>query len=89
MMNAKEHTTMNRIVVNSRVGPDGVLHVVVPVGTVSANQEVQVTIEPAVSPSSMTQEEWRKFIFSTAGSITDPTFIRHEQGEYERREDLP
>jgi hypothetical protein len=50
---------------------------------------VQVTIEPAAARRPMTQEEWRKFIESTAGSITDPTFTRHEQGEYERREELP
>jgi hypothetical protein len=29
----------------------------------------------------MTQEEWRDFILATAGSITDPSFVRHEQGE--------
>jgi hypothetical protein len=42
----------------------------------------------AVAPPAMTQEEWRQFIVSTAGSIADPTFVRHPQGEYERRESL-
>jgi hypothetical protein len=37
----------------------------------------------------MTQEEWRLFVLSTAGSISDPSFVRHDQGEYERREELP
>jgi hypothetical protein len=37
----------------------------------------------------MTQEEWRDFVLTTAGSITDPSFARHEQGEYERREEMP
>jgi hypothetical protein len=36
----------------------------------------------------MTQEEWRQFIAETAGSITDPGFRRHEQGEYEQRDPL-
>ena len=58
------------------------------IGKADADQEVQVTIDP-VRPSSMTQEDWRNFVLSTAGSITDPSFVRHEQGEYERREELP
>jgi len=46
-------------------------------------QHVIVTIEPATAttPRPMTQEEWRNFILSTAGSITDPTFLRHDQGQ--------
>ena len=79
---------MDRMVLKSRVGADGVLHVSVPVGHADANREVQVTIEPAAAKP-MTQEEWREFILATAGSVTDPTFLRHEQGEYERREELP
>jgi hypothetical protein len=81
---------MNRMVVRSRVGPDGVLRITVPVGKEDANREVEVTIEPVpVTPPQMTQEEWRAFVMGTAGSITDPSFMRHEQGEYERREELP
>ncbi len=68
--------------------PTGVLRVVVPVGTAEADREMKVTIEP-LSPHQMTQEEWRQFIYATAGSIDDPTFVRHPQGEYERREELP
>lgn len=52
------------------------------------HQLVTVTIEQATSPP-MTQDEWGHFILSTAGSISDPTFLRHEQGEYEQREQLP
>jgi hypothetical protein len=82
---------LNRIIVNARVGADGVLQVTVPLEAADANQEVQVTIEPATSaaPGRMTPAEWRNFVLSTAGSVTDPTFVRHEQGEYERREELP
>lgn len=76
------------MVVHSRVGADGVLHLTVPIGTAEADKEVQVTIDPVSTPT-MTQEEWRRFVLSTAGSITDPTFMRHDQGEYERREELP
>ena len=50
---------MNRVVLHSRVGADGVLHISVPMGESDAGREVQVTIDP-VGPSPMTQEEWRK-----------------------------
>jgi len=79
---------MNRMIVKSRIGADGVLHVTVPIGAAAANREVQVTIEP-ISPLPVTQEEWRNGVLSTAGSITDPSFVRHDQGEYEQREELP
>jgi hypothetical protein len=79
---------MNRMIVRSRVDADGVLRVTVPVGTAEADREVQLTIEPMLSPA-MNQAEWQEFVRSTAGSITDPTFVRHEQGAYERREELP
>jgi hypothetical protein len=80
-----EETAMNRIVVKSRVGADGVLHVTVPVGPAEANREVQVTVEPAPQP--MTQEEWRAWVQSMAGSWQGE-FERPEQGEYERRDEL-
>ena len=81
---------MHRLVVQSRVGSDGVLHIDIPMGKEVADREVQVTIDPfqPVS-SSMTQDEWRQFVMETASSITDPSFVRHEQGEYEQREELP
>jgi len=77
---------MTRIVLKSKVGADGVLQLNVPVGPAEANREVQVTIES--EPAAMSQEEWRQWVEKMAGSITDPTFHRHEQGEYERREEL-
>lgn len=79
---------MNRMIIHSRVGADGILQLAVPIGKEVADQEVTVTIDPP-SPHVMTQDEWRQFILSTAGSVTDPTFVRHEQGNYERRENLP
>ena len=79
---------MNRMVVHSRIGADGILNIALPIGKADADREVQVTVDP-VGPSPMTQEEWRNFVLSTAGSITDASFVRHEQGEYEYREELP
>jgi hypothetical protein len=79
---------MNRMVVHSRIGADGILNITLPIGKADADREVQVTVDP-VGRSPMTQEEWRNFVLSTAGSITDPSFVRHEQGDYEHREELP
>lgn len=79
---------MNRVVVHSRVGADGILRLTVPMAAVDANRDVQVTIEP-VRAAELTQEEWRQFVLATSGSITDPSFVRQEQGDYEQREELP
>jgi hypothetical protein len=78
---------MTPIVLTSRVGSDGVLHLTLPLGAAEANHEVNVTIEPARPV--MSQEEWRNRVLSTAGSIPDPTFVRHDQGDYEERTELP
>lgn len=81
---------MNRIVAQSRVGADGVLHVTVPVGAADANQEVQITIEPASAAARqpLTQERWQSFLQSTAGAWQGD-FDRSTQGEYEQRDELP
>jgi hypothetical protein len=52
----------------------------------NANQPVRVVIEAPRKP--MTRAEWGAFVRSMAGSITDPTFRRHEQGDYEQRDPL-
>ena len=77
---------MNRLIVKSQVGPDGVLQVTVPLGAANANREVRIIIEPL--PPRLTQEDWQNFIMSTAGTWQGD-FERPEQGEYEQREKLP
>jgi hypothetical protein len=74
---------MNPIVLTSKVGPDGVLRLTLPLTT--ADQEVRVTVEPIVPKKDMTPEEWRAFILSTAGSWQGE-FERPAQGELEERE---
>lgn len=75
-----------------RVGPDGMLNLAVPLGQKQANQTVRVVVETvkeeATGPA-MTPEEWARFVASMAGRITDPTFVRHPQGEFEQREEFP
>jgi len=79
---------MDRIEVLSRIGGDGVLRLNVPMPRIDAGLEVRVIVEAAPLPV-MTQEEWRSSIMRLAGSISDPTFLRHEQGEQQERDPLP
>ncbi|HBI43365.1 MAG TPA: hypothetical protein DDY78_10995 [Planctomycetales bacterium] len=77
---------MNRMVLKSKVGSDGVLHLALPVGVEEADKEVLITVEPITPKKEETQEEWEAWVDSMAGSITDPTFIRHPQPELEERD---
>lgn len=75
---------MTSIEVKSRADANGVVNVSIPLGTGDANREVRVIVEPLDEVASA--EQWRQFIHETAGSISDPTFQRHPQGEFEHRE---
>ncbi|MDY0166187.1 MAG: hypothetical protein RBS80_06560 [Thermoguttaceae bacterium] len=77
---------MNRIVVKSRIGSDGILQLALPVGPADADREVQVSVEP-VAPAALSPDEWRRRVFETAGKWEGP-LERPEQGEYEQREPL-
>jgi hypothetical protein len=77
---------MNRVVVKSRVGPDGILNMTVPIGTADANREVEVIIEPVTSQP-VSREKWLEFIASTSGAWQG-AFECPEQGEYEQRDTL-
>lgn len=80
---------MTRIEVTSTVGPDGVLTLNLPLGVAEANREVVVTVRPADEATAPDPAAWKRLIESTAGSVTDDTFGRPEQGEFEQRETLP
>jgi hypothetical protein len=47
---------MSNIIIESVIGPDGTLHLDVPIGIENANQPVRVVIEAARKP--MTRAEW-------------------------------
>lgn len=82
---------MSIVEFESRVGPDGVLKLAVPVGAQNANRDVKVTIsqrDPAPRARYRDESEWRAFISQTAGSIQDPTFVRPPQGEFEDRGEI-
>jgi len=77
------------MIVKSKVGADGVLHLDVPLGTADANRDVQITIEPVAGRAfiAMTEQEWHEFIDRTAGTWQGE-FERPEQGELEARDGL-
>lgn len=78
---------MKRTTIRSRVGANGILQVTVPLELTDANVDVDVTIEPApLAPIS--EDEWRRWVKSFAGSIDDPHFDRQAQGEWEQRDPL-
>jgi len=81
---------MNRIVVHSRVGADGVLQLAVPIGMAEADREVDVTIEPAAPEQDhlADREAWEQFVRETAGAWQGD-LVRPEQGDYEQRDELP
>ncbi len=76
--------------VNSRVGSDGVLNLRLPMGKTEANRKVKVTVQSAGDSENERerQQAWQRFVRTTAGSIDDPTFKRHDQGQLAETEDL-
>lgn len=79
---------MNRMVLKSRVGADGVLNVSVPLGAADAGLDVQVIIAPLAAPLP-NRDEWTRWVHAMGESVCDPTFRRHVQGDFEPRESLP
>ena len=85
---------MTTINIHSRVGPDGTLTVALPPSM--ANAEVHVIVSP-VAPLNgtaalsarepMSDEDWRRFVQSTAGSMPDfPDIERPGPDSYEKRD---
>ena len=60
---------MHRLVVQSRVGSDGVMHLDIPMGKDVADQDVRVTVDPVQRASSMSQEEWRPVRHGNGGLV--------------------
>jgi hypothetical protein len=79
-------------ILTAQVGANAVLSLNVPMDRADANKTVRViveTVEPQTGSLPMDRETWLRFIERTAGSIADPTFARHPQGECEERDSLP
>ena len=73
---------MTRIVLKSKVGADGVLHVAL--GAAEANHDVKVTIEPLASTAEE-QAEYVAWLDSIAGKWQGD-FDRMPQGDFEQRD---
>ena len=68
---------MSAITGTFKVNGDG--NVVIPVGTALAGTNVEVRVLTPDEPATldrMTDDEWRRRLADTAGSITDPAFQR-------------
>jgi hypothetical protein len=82
---------MTHIEVRTRVGPDGILTLSVPVGISEANREVKVIVEPAdeivKETARMFREERARFVDQTAGAWKGE-LERPEHGEAEDRDQL-
>lgn len=67
---------------------EGVLNLRVPVGAATTEYEVVVVFRP-LGPIPPDKRVWPPgFIEQMAGSITDETFRRYPQDEYEQRQEL-
>jgi hypothetical protein len=82
---------MRSILIRSRVGADGVLHLDVPSGLVETDVEVIVVLQPVNQPDLGRGEEltWSSGFFeSVVGSWQGEPLTREREGEYETRERL-
>jgi hypothetical protein len=84
----REHS-MALLELRSRLDPNGVLSLSVSLGKSDANREVLVTVESVSEGAAKTDPAgWRALVHDLAGSIADPTFRRHAQGDFEDRGEL-
>ncbi|MGD0089643.1 MAG: hypothetical protein ABSE73_06955 [Planctomycetota bacterium] len=75
---------MPGVLLHCHVNPDGELKLKLP--AVFADAEVDVAVSAPNARYLHDPIAWRKAVLATAGSIPDPSFRRHEQGAYEKRE---
>jgi hypothetical protein len=90
-VSSKRSVVVSHVEITSRVDADGVLRICVPLGADEANREVKVVVEPknvTDSPRPTDRQEWREFVETMAGCISDPSFERPIQGDYEQRSDI-
>jgi hypothetical protein len=70
-------------------GEDGIVHLDIPVGVPNSEFDIVVILQPKTpetEPEAPASLGWPPEYFEeTAGSIDDPTFRRHNQGEFETR----
>jgi hypothetical protein len=60
---------MGRVIVKSKVGSDGTLHLDLPLGAEGANQEVQITVEPAQTATKVSKTHPRACDILSSGLV--------------------
>lgn len=73
-----------QMILNSRSGADGVLHLDIPVTRADTEFEVNVSVRAKADDS---QTDWRNWVAAMAGSW-EGDFTRPPQGDYEERAPL-
>jgi hypothetical protein len=81
-----EESNMTRLIHYSRVDPDGILRLAIPVGVNEADREMQVTIESA-NHAPPRGPDYMAWLDSVAGRW-EGEFERMPQGSYETRDAL-
>jgi hypothetical protein len=76
---------MSNLLMRSRSGPDGKLHLEVPVSA----PNTEFDIELVVRPHEFRPGEWPANYFDLFGSISDETFVRPPQGERPPAAEIP
>jgi hypothetical protein len=68
---------MSNLLMRSRSGPDGKLHLEVPVSAPNTEFDIELVVRPHESSA----EDWPAGYFDLFGSISDETLQRPPQGE--------
>ena len=78
---------MKTIQMAGKSGPDGVLHVNVPVGTAETEFDVVVILQakPTATPDSPESRGWPPGFFENTAGKWEGEFERPPQGEFEKR----
>ncbi|HBH50865.1 MAG TPA: hypothetical protein DDY91_03125 [Planctomycetaceae bacterium] len=76
---------MANLLIRSRSGPDGKLHLEVPVSAPNTEFDIELVVRPHESSTG----EWPAGYFDLFGSISDETFVRPPQGELPSAADIP
>jgi hypothetical protein len=82
---------MKTMQLRSHVGSNGVLELKLDSGVTETDVDVVVIVNAAERGTAISEpqrDEWQKFVHDTAGSISDPSFYRHGQGELQTRDSL-
>jgi hypothetical protein len=77
---------MTVLQLTSQTDADGSLRLEVGVPNVAVRATLVVDAAEPAKTDEERHQDWEQFVRRTAGSITDPKFRRHPQGEFPKRE---